>query len=150
MAPRKLDRAEIFSLLTSARAGRLLTVDLQRGEPYLVPVSFVLLGQSIYCYTEPGRKLTTLQSHPQGVALEIDHQDRSAAWSVLAAGDYAPVKAGAERALATAGLLAKYRQEAVAPIWARSRGRWTTFMRNLARAHMGAIRLRRVSGRQWG
>ena len=148
-SPSKLEADEIFARLTQAYAGRLVTRDTQRDESYVVPVNFVLLARSLYFYTEPGRKLQALQGWPMNVALEIDHLDEFVAWSVLAVGDYQPVTNVRERWMATAGLLAKYRQQAVAPIWGRAKGHWPTFLQGLSQAQMGAIRLRRISGRQW-
>ncbi|MHB8618762.1 MAG: pyridoxamine 5'-phosphate oxidase family protein [Chloroflexota bacterium] len=149
MEPTRLDREAIFSLLTSTAAGRLITLDPERDETYVVPVNFVCLGRSIYFYTEAGRKLAALRAHPRNVALEIDRHDAEVAWSVLAVGDFSSVDNKRERAMATAGLLTKYRKQAVAPIWGKAGGHWPAFLQGLSQAKLGAIRIRRVSGRQW-
>jgi len=145
----KLELEEMLALLAVERPGRLLTVDRQRDEPYLVPVSFVLLAGSIYFYTEPGRKLTALRDAPQRVGFEVDGHDGYVAWSILASGHFAEVRSPVERAAATAGLLTKYRGSAVAPIWARSDGSLASFVRNLTAAEMGTLRITRLSGRRW-
>ncbi|MGH2470396.1 MAG: pyridoxamine 5'-phosphate oxidase family protein, partial [Chloroflexota bacterium] len=139
----KLELEEMLALLAVARPGRLLTLDRSRNEPYLVPVSFVLLAGSIYFYTEAGRKLAALRNAPRRVGFEIDGHDGYVAWSILASGHFVEVRSPLDRTAATAGLLAKYRGGAVAPIWARSGGNVAAFVRNLAAAEMGAIRIAR-------
>ena len=139
-----LSELEAIQRLRAASSARLLALDADTDEVYIVPVNFACLERSIYFYTEPGRKLTVLQRHPDGAGLQTD----GPTWSVLVTGRYRPAGL-AERALCTAALLAKYRALAVAPMWGKARGQWRPFLRELSRAQVGVIPIRAVSGRQW-
>jgi nitroimidazol reductase NimA-like FMN-containing flavoprotein (pyridoxamine 5'-phosphate oxidase superfamily) len=79
-----LTREECLRLLATEEVGRLAVV-LGR-QPLVVPVNYVLDGETIVFRSDAGTKLATA-SHER-VAFEIDHidHDRRCGWSVLVQG----------------------------------------------------------------
>jgi uncharacterized protein len=79
-----IERAECFELLASQTVGRL-AVSRWTG-PLVVPVNFVLDGESIVFRSGPGTKLRSLAARPVSFQVdEIDPESRTG-WSVLARG----------------------------------------------------------------
>ncbi|HTF38640.1 MAG TPA: pyridoxamine 5'-phosphate oxidase family protein [Blastocatellia bacterium] len=56
----RLSQEEARTLLTVSRVGRLGCV--YAGGPYVVPINYVLDGESIYVHSLPGRKLETYRT----------------------------------------------------------------------------------------
>ena len=80
-----LERAECFALLDMQRVGRLAVVD-RDGLPFVVPVNYVVEGDTILFRTHAGTKLDGLRRRP--VAFQVDSIDevRRTGWSVLVQG----------------------------------------------------------------
>lgn len=78
-----LDEAQCWELLRSRNLGRLgyHLVD----EVHIVPVNYVVDGQRLVFRTTPGSKLLGVVMDDD-VAFEVDAQDETGAWSVLARG----------------------------------------------------------------
>jgi nitroimidazol reductase NimA-like FMN-containing flavoprotein (pyridoxamine 5'-phosphate oxidase superfamily) len=104
-----LTREECLRLLATEEVGRLAVV-LGR-QPLVVPVNYVLDGETIVFRSDAGTKLATA-SHER-VAFEIDHidHDRQSGWSVLVQG------VGQEITPAFSRLFDKVRALAITP-WA--------------------------------
>lgn len=81
----ELDRTECLALLREHRVGRFAAVD-RDGLPFVVPVNYVLEGETVLFRTHPGTKLDALRRRP--VAFQIDAVDeaRRSGWSVLVQG----------------------------------------------------------------
>ena len=79
-----LPREECVALLADDVVGRLGVID--GGVPVILPVNYVLDGESIVLRTDHGTKLDHGTRHP--ASFEIDHFDRDhhAGWSVLVTG----------------------------------------------------------------
>ena len=79
-----LTREECLRLLAAEEVGRIAVV-LGR-QPLIMPVNYVLDGETIVLRTDPGTKLAT--GSLERVAFEVDHIDRErqAGWSVLVQG----------------------------------------------------------------
>ena len=79
-----LTREECLQLLAAEEVGRIAVV-LGR-QPLVVPVNYVLDGETIVFRSDPGTKLATASL--ERVAFEIDHvdHDRHNGWSVLVQG----------------------------------------------------------------
>ena len=144
-----LTGAAMMDLLHRARAGRLVTLDRDVDETYVVPINFVYSSGSVYFFTEGGRKLKVLRQRPSGVGFQLDGSDGQMAWSVFTRGDFEPVKRPAERVQAMGQMLRKYGQQAVAPLWGRARGDVAAFLKSLSEAEVGALRVTFMSGRRW-
>ncbi|HWM18774.1 MAG TPA: pyridoxamine 5'-phosphate oxidase family protein [Ilumatobacteraceae bacterium] len=81
----ELSRAECLSLLSAQSVGRIAVI-AGDGLPFVAPVNYELLGDTIVFRTNAGTKLEALQRHP--VAFQIDSIDpgHRAGWSVLVQG----------------------------------------------------------------
>lgn len=104
-------------LLAEARVGRLATVDAA-GDPHVVPVCFVLDGETIYWTVDHKpkaslqlRRLDNLEANPVA-QLVVDHytEDWAELWWVRVSADAEVLSPGAEAEHALDLLAAKYGQ----------------------------------------
>lgn len=81
----ELERADCLALLGERRVGRFAVVD-RHDLPFVVPVNYVLSGDTVLFRTHPGTKLDALRRRP--VAFQVDSIDeaRRTGWSVLVQG----------------------------------------------------------------
>ena len=81
----ELELDECFILLGEHRVGRIAVVD-RDDMPFVVPVNYVLSGNTVLFRTHPGTKLDALRRRP--VAFQVDSIDevRRTGWSVLIQG----------------------------------------------------------------
>ena len=97
---------EARALLASCRVGRLGCV--YQGGPYLVPINYVLDGESIYTHSLPGQKIEALRANPKA-CLQVDDIIDSYHWrSAIAFGNYEEVINSVERARAVRALQARF------------------------------------------
>jgi len=68
---------EARALLASRRVGRLGCV--YEGGPYVVPINYVLDGESIYTHSLPGQKIEALRANPKA-CLQVDEIIDSYHW----------------------------------------------------------------------
>jgi PPOX class probable F420-dependent enzyme len=106
----------------AARVGRLATVD-REGRPHVVPICFVIAGETLYSAVDakPKRtlrlkRLDNVRANPS-VEVLVDHyeEDWSRLWWVRLRGRARILDAGDERERALRLLTAKYPQYADAP-----------------------------------
>jgi PPOX class probable F420-dependent enzyme len=119
-----LGRDEARQFFGAARVARLATVDVD-GRPHLVPIVFVLAGETIYSAVDAKpkrstdlRRLANVSANP-AVSVLVDHYD-DADWTVLrwarADGMGSVFAPDHERARLAVGLLGdKYRQHSEHP-----------------------------------
>ena len=112
-----MDRELLRSRLAEARVGRLATVD-PSGSPHVVPVCFVLDGETVYWAvdhkpkaTRRLQRLANLEAHPVAELL-VDHyaEDWTELWWIRVRADSTALGPGAEAERALDLLAAKYRQ----------------------------------------
>jgi nitroimidazol reductase NimA-like FMN-containing flavoprotein (pyridoxamine 5'-phosphate oxidase superfamily) len=102
----RLSQEEARALLTASSVGRLGCV--YEGGPYVVPINYVLDGESIYVHSLPGRKLEALRANPRA-CLQVDHVTDSFHWrSAIAFGAYNEVTNPTERDRAVRALYARF------------------------------------------
>jgi uncharacterized protein len=91
----ELSEQDARALLHAGRLGRLgCCLD---GQPYVVPVYYLLEGNHIYMHSLPGRKINWLRANPHG-CLQVDELQDEYHWrSVLAFGEYEELTDAAER-----------------------------------------------------
>ena len=92
----ELTREECLRLLAARPIGRLAVITAD-GLPMIVPVNYVLDGETVLFRTDVGTKVDGLRRHP--VAFEVDDIDASerTGWSVLVQGiahEVAPEEVG--------------------------------------------------------
>lgn len=103
---RELFKEEARELLSTGRIGRLGCVD--NGEPYVVPINYVLEGESIYSHSLPGRKIDVLRAYPRA-CLQVDEIKNDFAWrSVIAFGNFEEIRVPSERRSILGKLLARF------------------------------------------
>lgn len=90
---------------------------LSEGEPYVSPISYVLLQGSICIRTGPGRRIDAIREHPR-VCIEVSRTEPgSGAWeSVIAWGDAHLVEDDRRAQEIIAAILAKYREVMGSPL----------------------------------
>lgn len=91
----KLNTIEIEDLLKSQVIGRIgCHAD---NTTFIVPISYVYDGESIYAHTKEGLKLNLMRKNPD-VCFEVDEMKDMANWkSVIAWGDFQELKDSSER-----------------------------------------------------
>jgi nitroimidazol reductase NimA-like FMN-containing flavoprotein (pyridoxamine 5'-phosphate oxidase superfamily) len=103
---RKLSETETLDLLASGRVGRLGCIF--EGEPYVVPVSYILRDDRIYVHSLLGRKIAALRANP-AACLQVDQVRDEYHWrSAIAFGNYQEVIDSTERDLAVRELLERF------------------------------------------
>lgn len=103
---RALAEKEALELLNSAKVGRLGCVD--NGEPYVVPINYLLDEGSIYSHSLPGRKIEALRAHPRA-CLQVDNIGDDFHWrSAIAYGNYEEIRVPNDRRLILSKLLARF------------------------------------------
>jgi nitroimidazol reductase NimA-like FMN-containing flavoprotein (pyridoxamine 5'-phosphate oxidase superfamily) len=147
----KLERDAAYSLLERIHTGHVGCWNASGDHVYIVPVNFVLVGDAIYFYAEPGRKTSYMRAHPRGVCFQVDEVGPDAWSSVLVYGRYGEVLDPAERTRVTAALVAKYGLELLDPVFARAEGNPLAIPQEAARligdTVLGYIYIERISGR---
>jgi uncharacterized protein len=102
----RLSQEETRALLTASRVGRLGCV--YEGGPYVVPINYVLDGESIYVHSLPGRKLVALRANPRA-CLQVDKVIDAYHWSsAIAFGVFEEVTDTKERDQAVRALLTSF------------------------------------------
>ena len=83
---RFLSNDEANEVIKSGKVGRLGCVD--KGEPYVVPINYLIDGGYIYSHSLPGRKISAMRAHTRA-CLQVDHIGDDFHWrSAIAFGNY--------------------------------------------------------------
>ena len=97
---------EARALLASRRVRRLGCV--YQGGPYVVPINYVVDGESIYSHSLPGQKIEAQRANPKA-CVQVDEIVDSFHWrSAIAFGNYEEVTNPDERARAVRALQARF------------------------------------------
>jgi nitroimidazol reductase NimA-like FMN-containing flavoprotein (pyridoxamine 5'-phosphate oxidase superfamily) len=105
---KELNSAEARELLGTERIGRLGCI--AGGFPYVVPVNYILHGESVYLHSLPGLKVTAMRENPR-VCLQVDRIESEWNWrSVLVAGVYEEITGELERSSVMGRLLSRFPQ----------------------------------------
>ena len=103
---RTLNEAEARELIGAGRTGHLGCI--VKGEPYVVPVNYLLEDGSIYSHSLPGRKIRALRVHPRA-CLQVERIEDDFHWrSVIAFGSFEEIHDELERAIALRKLLKRF------------------------------------------
>ena len=101
-----LSEEAALALISAGKIGRLGCVD--GGEPYVVPINYVVEDRSIYSHSLPGRKIDAMRMHPR-VCLQVDQIADDFHWrSAIAFGDFEEIRAPSDRRSILSKLLARF------------------------------------------
>lgn len=102
-----IHREQSLKILADAEVAHLGVID---GDvPYVTPMSFVVVDETIYFRTKPGRRLSALESNPR-VCIEVSRTTGPAWESVIVWGDATAVDDLETRTAVVTALLHKYRK----------------------------------------
>jgi uncharacterized protein len=114
----ELSEQQSRELLGAGRLGRLGCC--LNGKPYVVPVYYLLEGDSIYIHSLPGQKIDMLRANPNA-CLQVDEIKNDYHWrSVIAFGRYEEITGDQERERVLAALFAHLPQ--LTPVEAKMTG----------------------------
>ncbi|HLT96468.1 MAG TPA: pyridoxamine 5'-phosphate oxidase family protein [Acidimicrobiia bacterium] len=68
----ELTPTQCLALLSTARVGHLAVIS--EGDPYVAPISFVLIGEAIYVRTASGKRIEAMKANPR-VCFEVSKMD---------------------------------------------------------------------------
>jgi PPOX class probable F420-dependent enzyme len=114
----RLSQSVMRRLVSGARVAAIATIDTD-GRPNLVPIVFVLDGNTVYSSVDAKpkdsprlRRLDNIRTSPEGVAVLVDHyeEDWPALWWVRLRGRGRVLESGRERDRAQQLLRDKYTQ----------------------------------------
>ena len=101
-----LSEEEALAFIGACKIGRLGCVD--NGEPYVVPINYVVEEGSIYSHSLPGRKIDAMRAHPR-VCLQVDQIADDFHWrSAIAFGNFEEIRVPSDRRLILSKLLARF------------------------------------------
>lgn len=101
-----LSEEAALGLISAGKIGRLGCVD--GGEPYVVPINYVVEAGSIYSHSLPGRKIDAMRMHPR-VCLQVDQIADDFHWrSAIAFGDFEEIRVPSDRGSILSKLLARF------------------------------------------
>jgi len=90
-----LTEMQAMELLKKSTLGRIGCTD--GNETYIIPVSYLLDGNSIIAHSKPGRKITMMRNNPE-VCFEVDHIKSFNTWkTVIVWGKYEEIKDESEK-----------------------------------------------------
>jgi nitroimidazol reductase NimA-like FMN-containing flavoprotein (pyridoxamine 5'-phosphate oxidase superfamily) len=101
-----LSEEAALALISAGKIGRLGCLD--GGEPYVVPINYVVEDGSIYSHSLPGRKIDAMRTHPR-VCLQVDQIIDDFHWrSAIAFGDFEEIRVPSDRRSILSKLLARF------------------------------------------
>ncbi len=106
MVTRVLSGSEAREVIKAGKVGRLGCID--KDEPYVVPINYLLDEGSIYSHSLPGRKIDAMRAHPRA-CLQVDHIDDDFHWrSAIAFGNYEQIESPRDRRAILGKLLSRF------------------------------------------
>jgi nitroimidazol reductase NimA-like FMN-containing flavoprotein (pyridoxamine 5'-phosphate oxidase superfamily) len=103
---RTMNETETRELIAAGKVGHLGCV--VQGEPYVVPINYLLEGDSVYGHSMMGQKIEALRNHPRA-CLEVNDVEGDLRWrSAIVFGDFEEIHQEPERAQVMRKLLERY------------------------------------------
>lgn len=101
-----LNESEAWAVINAGRIGRLGCID--RGEPYVMPLNYLVEDGRIYSHSLPGRKITALRTHARA-CLQVDQIENDFHWrSAIAFGSYEEVNDDLRRTIVLRQLVDRF------------------------------------------
>ena len=106
MVTRVLSDAEAREVIKAGKVGRLGCID--KDEPYVVPINYLVDEGSIYSHSLPGRKIDAMRAHPRA-CLQVDQIVDDFHWrSAIAFGNFEEIRVPSDRRSILSKLLARF------------------------------------------
>ena len=103
-----LSDTEAREVIKAGKVGRLGCID--KAEPYVVPINYLVDEGSIYSHSLPGRKIDAMRAHPR-VCLQVDQVNDDFHWrSAIAFGNFEELDRPGDRRDVLGKLLARFPQ----------------------------------------
>jgi hypothetical protein len=97
---------EAFEIIKNGKVGRLGCID--EGEPYVVPINYVVSEGHIFSHSLPGKKIDAMRAQPR-VCLQVDEFDDDFHWrSAIAFGKFEEIHTPSERRSVLTKLLTRF------------------------------------------
>lgn len=101
-----LTETEALAVISAGKVGRLGCIDKE--EPYVVPINYLLDEGSIYSHSLPGRKIDAMRAHPRA-CLQVDQIVDDFHWrSAIAFGNFEEIDRLSERRAILGKILARF------------------------------------------
>jgi len=101
-----LNESEAWAVINAGRMGHLGCID--RDEPYVVPINYLVEDGRIYSHSLPGRKISALRAHARA-CLQVDQIQNDFHWqSAIAFGSYEEVNDDLRRTIVLRELLDRF------------------------------------------
>lgn len=108
MVTRVLSDAEAREVINAGKVGRLGCID--KDEPYVVPINYLLDEGSVYSHSLPGRKIDAMRAHPRA-CLQVDQIYDNSHWrSAIAFGNFEEIDRPKDRRAIFGKLLSRFPQ----------------------------------------
>ena len=103
---RVLSENEAREVIQSGKIGRLGCID--KDEPYVVPINYIVDDGSIYSHSLPGKKIDVLRANPRA-CLQVDRIVDDFQWrSAIAFGRFEEIRLSQDRRAILERLLARF------------------------------------------
>jgi len=100
---RTLNESEAWEVLRRGKVGQLACID--QGEPYVVPINYLVDESCVYSHSLPGRKISAMRLHPRACLQVSQIQDDFHWQSAIAFGSFEEITGEAARTLILRKLL---------------------------------------------
>lgn len=103
---RVLSDTEAREVVKAGKVGRLGCID--KDEPYVMPINYLVDEESIYSHSLPGRKIDAMRAHAR-VCLQVDQIVDNFHWrSAIAFGNFEEIRVPSDRRSILTKLLARF------------------------------------------
>jgi uncharacterized protein len=101
-----LNEHDTWEVINAGKLGHLGCLD--RGEPYVVPINYIVDAHHIYSHSLPGRKIQALRSYPRA-CLQVGENRNEFHWrSAIAFGRFEEINDDAQRRIILTRLLKSF------------------------------------------
>lgn len=133
---RTMDESEAWAVLNAGRFGHLGCID--QGEPYVVPINYLVADGRIYSHSLPGRKIEAMRKHRRA-CLQVELILNNFHWqSAIAFGDFEEIDDEPQRVSILRQLLDRFPELTPVESHLAREGKWE--------AIVFSLRIDRVSG----
>ena len=132
-----LSERETWAVINAGRMGHLGCID--REEPYVVPINYLVADGRIYSHSLPGRKIRSLRNHARA-CLQVDQIRNDFHWqSAIAFGNYEEVNDELERTTILRQILDRFPELTPVESYLAREGKWEVIVFCLRIDHITGV-----------